>query len=105
MKDDVLATVFGSVSFSSLFAGLQDVVDIVWKIGGIISAVIAFICFVKPFIKKWIEKYNKAKADGIITKEEATDLVNTVKDDTSVIINEGMDLYSNCKNDYKKDGE
>ena len=103
MKDDILSAVFGSVSFSSIFMNFQNIVDITWKIVGIISGAIAFICFIKPIIKKWIAKYKEITKDGKITKEEIEEISSMVKDDTSVIVNQGMDIYTNYKN--KKDGE
>jgi hypothetical protein len=103
MKDDILSVVFGSFSFSSIFVSFQNVIDITWKIVGIISGVIAFICFIKSIINKWVSKYKEITKDGKVTKEECEEFSNMVKDDTSTIVNQGMDIYTNYKN--KKDGE
>ena len=88
-EDKIIMGIFGT-SISALGAGLS-----VTELQAIISIIVTVLGFVIsvliPLIIKIIKKIKNAKADGVITKEEAEDIASTAKeivDESSKLIEE-----------------
>ena len=88
-EDKIMMGIFGT-SISALGAGLS-----VTELQAIISIIVTVLGFVIsvliPLIIKIIKKIKNAKADGVITKEEAEDIASTAKeivDESSKLIEE-----------------
>ena len=97
MKNDILTSIFGTLSASTILIDFQSTIDTAWKIIGIISGVIAIICFIKESIYRIKAKILKAKKDGIITKEETKDIINESINDAKTIIDMTKQLINNDK--------
>ena len=87
--DKIMVGILGT-SISALGAGLS--VTELQAIISIIVTVLGFIISVLiPLIIKIVKKIKDAKADGVITKEEAEDIASTAKeivDESSKLIEE-----------------
>ena len=88
-EDKIFMGIFGT-TVSALGAGLS-----VTELQAIISIIVTVLGFVIsvliPLIIKIIKKIKNAKADGVITKEEAEDIASTAKeivDESSKLIEE-----------------
>ena len=97
MKNDILTSIFGTLSASTILVDFQSTIDTAWKIIGIISGVIAIICFTKESIHRIKVKILKAKNDGVITKEEAKDIISESINDAKTIIDMTKQLTNNDK--------
>lgn len=93
--NETFETFLATVSSSIYVINLIQAVDLVFKIIGIISGVIAIVCFIKTSITKTIIKFKEAKKDGVITKEEAKDIVKEVFSDTNKIAKMAHNLTKN----------
>ena len=88
-EDKIMVGILGT-SISAIGTGLS--VTELQAIISIIVTVLGFIISVLiPLIIKIVKKFKDAKADGVITKEEAEDIASTAKeivDESSKLIEE-----------------
>lgn len=99
--NEVTTTICGAFSASTLTINFVETVDLVWKIVGIASGIIAIVTFVLSRIKKIKAKIDKAKEDGKITKEEAVDITSEVYEDSKTVAEMIRQLDNEIKNDGK----
>lgn len=102
---EALTTFFSSLSLSTLILNFEKAIDIAWKIVGVLSGIIAIICFITSSINKIKIKIEKAKLDGVITKDEKKDILNDVIEDTEKVIDFGKSVYEDIKNIKDDKGE
>lgn len=99
--NEVTTTICGTISASTLTVNFVEAVDLVWKIVGIASGIIAIITFVLSRIKRIKAKIDKAKEDGKVTKEEAVDIASEVYEDSKTVAEMIRQLDNEIKNDGK----
>ena len=81
----ILGTSISAVGAGLSVTDLQAIISIIVTVLGFIISVLI------PLIIKIIKKIKKARADGVITKEEVEDIASTVKeivDESSKLIEE-----------------
>ena len=81
----VLGTAVSAVGAGLSVTDLQAIISIIVTVAGFIISVLI------PLIIKIVKKIKDAKADGVITKEEAEDIASTAKeivDESSKLIEE-----------------
>lgn len=68
----IVGTVVGAAGAGLSVTELQAIISIIVTVAGFIISVII------PLIVKLVKKIKAAKEDGVITKEEAKDIANTI---------------------------
>lgn len=100
--NEVLTTVFGTISASTLALNVVETIDILWKIVAIISGIIAIATFVIGKFKKFFTKIKEAKADGKITNEEVQEIFEESKQDIKETVDYVKDKVDNIKDEVKR---
>lgn len=94
----ITGTTISAIGVSISVTELQAIVSIIITVAGFLISV--FI----PLVIKLINKIRKAKEDGVITKEELEDIVNTGKEivqQTDTLIKETKDKSDKLKGENK----
>lgn len=87
----IVGTSLGITGTGLSVTELQAIVSIVCTILGFLIAVVL------PYIIKLIKKIKKAKEDGVITKEEKEDIINTTVEGGKEVIEAGKDVIDTIK--------
>lgn len=68
----IAGTALSAVGASISVTELQAIISIIVTVSGFILGVVL------PWVIKLIQKIREAKKDGVITEDEATDIINTI---------------------------
>lgn len=85
-------TILGGVGICLSVNDIQTIMSIVATCLSIITSIVFTII-------KVVDKYKKAKADGVITKEEADDITNTIKEGTQEVSDKVKELEDKTKSE------
>ena len=85
-------TILGGVGICLSVNDIQTIMSIVATCLSIITSVIFTII-------KVVDKYKKAKEDGVITKEEQEDISNTIKEGTEEVSEKVKELEDKTKSE------